>query len=389
MAEPSCASQASYQLERELKEIMVKTCEVEQRSKLFVTLVRLGLVTREVESALVKEGGSQRMMGKGNKSLSGASRMKGKLGDSRGEEDLFRRRRDVIRNDLEDAINNNGRYGRVMKKLKAKVQRIKKNIQVKNKEKVNGYKRDKIKKEIAELASLKDEMGEFGKLRIFEGVTIPPEERKPPVTSEEVSLSEDELLVLSKNPKFAVRSMMSKERFMAEYEKGLCKKKYSDIGKEEINGKTVEETPIDEEDARIMKEAEWQGVKSELVYDFESKSMDFGNQKATNMKRNKRIKLPKASSIQMEAFLEVRRKEGARLYDMCLKELGEGAEKGMDNLSGAEKKGLRSLKKRVAAGELIICQTDKSGRFCVLTRQQYLEAGWTHTEKDRRITLED
>ena len=199
-------------------------------------------MTREADSALVKEGGSQRMMGKGNKSLSGASRMKGKLGDSRGEEDLFRRRRDVIRNDLEDAINNNGRYGRVMKKLKAKVQRIKKNIQVKNKEKVNGYKRDKVKKEIAELASLKDEMGEFGKLRIFEGVTIPPEERKPPVTSEEVSLSEDELLVLSKNPKFAVRSMMSKERFMAEYEKGLCKKKYSDIGKEEINGKTVEET---------------------------------------------------------------------------------------------------------------------------------------------------
>jgi hypothetical protein len=42
---------------------------------------------------------------------------------------------------------------------------------------------------------------------------------------------------------------------MAEYEKGLCKKKYSDIGKEEINGKTVEETPIDEEDARVMKEA--------------------------------------------------------------------------------------------------------------------------------------
>ena len=91
--------------------------------------------------------------------------------------------------------------------------------------------------------------------------------------------------------------------------------------KEEVDGKTVEEVPIDEEDARIMKESEWQGVRSELVYDFERKNLDFGNQKATNMKRNKRISLPKASSIQMESFLEVKRKEGAGLDDMCLKEL--------------------------------------------------------------------
>ena len=45
-----------------------------------------------------------------------------------------------------------------------------------------------------------------------------------------------------------------------------------------MDGKTVEETPIDEEDARVMKEAEWQGVRSELVYDFEKKNLDFGNQ---------------------------------------------------------------------------------------------------------------
>ena len=67
-------SQASFMLERELSEIMVKTCEAEQRSKLFVTLVRRGLVTREVESALVKEGGSRRMKGKGNNDVTGATK---------------------------------------------------------------------------------------------------------------------------------------------------------------------------------------------------------------------------------------------------------------------------------------------------------------------------
>ena len=256
MAEPSCASQASYMLERELSEIMVKTCEAEQRSKLFVTLVRKGLMTREVESALGKEGGSLRVKRKRIKDVTGTTKMKGKLGDSRGEEDLLRRRRDIIRGDFEDATNNKGRYNRVIKKLKAKTQRIKKDIQEKNRKKVAKYMKEKAKKDIAELASLQQEMGEFGKLRVFEGVTILPEERKPPVKSKAVILSQDELIVLSKNPKFAVRSMMNKEMLMAEYEKGLCKKKYSDIGKEEVDGKTVEEAPLDKEDVRVMKEAE-------------------------------------------------------------------------------------------------------------------------------------
>ena len=48
-----------------------------------------------------------------------------------------------------------------------------------------------------------------------------------------------------------------------------------------------------------MKEAEWQEVKSELVYDFESKEINFGNQKATNMKNNKRITLPKCGSVRV------------------------------------------------------------------------------------------
>ena len=70
----------------------------------------------------------------------------------------------------------------------------------------------------------------------------------------------------------------------------------------------------------------------------------------------------------MESYLEVRRKDAARLYDLCVKDFGESSEKGMDNLSGSKKRGLKSLKERVGSGEIIVCQTDKSGRFCVLTR---------------------
>ena len=68
--------------------------------------------------------------------------------------------------------------------------------------------------EAKELSILQEELGEFGKLRIFSGVPIPLEDRKPPVTTKEVSLSKYEIEVLSKNPKFAVRAMMSKEKFV-------------------------------------------------------------------------------------------------------------------------------------------------------------------------------
>ena len=74
---------------------------------------------------------------------------------------------------------------------------------------------------------------------------------------------------------------------------------------------------------------------------------------------------------------------------MCIKKPGDGCEKGMDNLSMGQRKGLKSLKRRVAEGEIIVCQTDKSGRFCVLTSEQYLEAGEIHASKDRKINQED
>ena len=88
-------------------------------------------------------------------------------------------------------------------------------------------------------------------------------------------------------------------------------------------------------------------------------------------------------------MMEVRRKRAAQLYDLCVRRLGEDSEKVKDNLSMMEKRGLKSLKKRVADGEIIVCQTDKSGKFCVLTREEYLEAGEVHASKDRKIDLED
>ena len=40
------------------------------------------------------------------------------------------------------------------------------------------------------------------------------------------------------------------------------------------------------------------------------------------------------------------------------------------------------MKKRVADGKIIVCQTDKSGRRCVMPMELYIEVGDTHVSKD-------
>ena len=59
------------------------------------------------------------------------------------------------------------------------------------------------------------------------------------------------------------------------------------------------------------------------------------------------------------------------------------------NLSKDEKKGLDSLIKRVRGNEIMITPTDKSGRLAVMTYNQYLDSGRSHTSKDDKIEWSD
>ena len=150
------------------------------------------------------------------------------------------------------------------------------------------------------MSSLKEELEEFAKLRVFNNIQITPEKPKPPViASKNVTLSEDELAILARGPKFTLRNVLSKERYMAEVEKGLVKKKIGDIGKEEVDGKIVEEEYENDEEREIAEYSEWLETKSTSIYDFENKNINFGRSRATNWKGNKRITLRKAGSTQL------------------------------------------------------------------------------------------
>ena len=59
-----------------------------------------------------------------------------------------------------------------------------------------------------------------------------------------------------------------------------------------------------------------------------------------------------------------------------------------ENLTASEKRGLRKLTRRVKAGEIVITETDKSGKLCICSMDAYIKMGDVHAEKDRPATWE-
>ena len=50
-----------------------------------------------------------------------------------------------------------------------------------------------------------------------------------------------------------------------------------------------------------------------------------------------------------------------------------------------EQEGLKSLKERIKNKELIVLKTDKSGKLCVASKEEYVKMGLVHVGKDRKI----
>ncbi len=59
------------------------------------------------------------------------------------------------------------------------------------------------------------------------------------------------------------------------------------------------------------------------------------------------------------------------------------------NLTDSEKSGLEKLKRRQQASEIVVYQTDKSGKLTVDTPENYKEAARPHVESDEVVTVDD
>ena len=70
-------------------------------------------------------------------------------------------------------------------------------------------------------------------------------------------------------------------------------------------------------------------------------------------------------------LIEVRRGTNERIYNDYRKEVCDKKGEVKGNLTEEGKDGLKSLQKRMREQKIIIMKTDKSGKMCVISREEY------------------
>ena len=193
-----------------------------------------------------------------------------------------------------------------------------------------------------------------------------------------------------------VRDDLNQDEFNLELETMVSKKKYDDCFQDQDQGKDDYEFDQSEgighgqqksdqlmnaESSRVNTSFDksndsenidelWEINAGRMVYNYKDRTLNLGNMQATSYKHNKTVFLPSPESPSKEIAHEFRKREMNRVFKRIVNDHFKG--EGDSNLSSAEVKGLKSLKRRISKGELVIADSDKSNKFCVLSQKQYI-----------------
>ena len=201
-------------------------------------------------------------------------------------------------------------------------------------------------------------------------------------------LSLAEVAILTRGPKFTVRRILCKERFLLEMEKCFVKLRWALKDKGLLDEVDFETMLTDEERKKIDELAEVEEAMTKSVFNHDDLVVDFRKLKATDVKHNTKIVLPGPLTNQQEGELQMRRIAWGKVFDDFVAKFSDEDNVKDDNLTKEEKEGLKSLKQRVKDGSIVICSTDKSSRFAVMSLEEYEEAGRKHTDKDQEIDMD-
>ena len=87
-----------------------------------------------------------------------------------------------------------------------------------------------------------------------------------------------------------------------------------------------------------------------------------------------------------EALIEMRRGTNEKIYKDFTKEKCNKKGEVKGNLDDDERDGLKSLQKKIKDGVLVILKSDKSGKLCAVSMEEYVKMGEVHTSKDEEIS---
>ena len=399
--------QRSKTVECQLEKMYCKIAATEANIELFATLLSLGLATNDVKNFVQKQTIHKRVSSKPDLKVQRLA-MRSKLSDACAHAKRLRQERDALRKRVMRKFSSRKSLGRrILGEMVARyklqknkeMQDVMKKIEfIRQKEQL-----DKVLKSAPE--GTEDYLSDVNVFKPNQTSMKVEDPLGPFICDPTVKLDENELLILAKGPKYMVRGELDASDFNLEIEAMVAKKKYDTMfnGEDDCSNTTdhsIEQPQVQlscnqlNESGResnrvkidkIAKESNilWEENVGRMVYDYKSKTLNLANMSAPTYKHNKEVFLPSPESPAKETSHEFRKREMSRVFNRVTKSISK---KNYDsNLSKAELKGLKSLKRRIKNGELIVCETDKSKRFSILSRQQYIESGKAHTSKDLEI----
>ena len=393
---------------RKYRTISKQLVEVEERAKMLEQLKKHKVCLSEEEMVSHNLCSKFKILGK-REGIKNQQReefvllaLKYKMRDNNLHGVQLRRRRNWLRGVLETTLG--GRSPdcrRIVEEVKSVCNQLRMTLRTKNRKKVEHLVRKFGVKKFEGVD--REVFKKMGEPKIFVDNSIEAEDIKKPVIvegeGETVTLSEEECEALMLGPKFCLYNNLEEEEFETALEECIMKVKWDLMGEERQPKGGLEEIAfkiaLGEEECRqidLEKEEEDEIVCAEArsIFDVETKTFNFAKRRATDLKRNSRVYLPrKARSVEEERKFEAMRIELKSVFKDYVSNSCEKGGKQMINLTPSQSRGLKSIKKRVADGELVILPTDKSGRLSVMTRDTYKKAGLAHTLRDREASWQE
>ena len=354
--------------------------EAEERQSLVKTLIRLGVGLPSIEHFHHKQNlqckiGANRV----RKESTILLHMKNKLKDATDHLKTVNRAKSQVKKRISKKLDEE-EAGKLKEELKQSSEKQRERIQQKNKKKIDHL----VKKFLPAKQALPESLVRYKAESLFVGEEDDEDCQEAPETPliyGGLKLDEEESQALLLDPKLAVFDNLDEEKFETDMEMCAAKLRWNQIDKDE--GEEIIVSDEEKERHEIL------DAKARLPFDAETLSFDYGKVKATDVKLNTELFLPKPQKVSYEVGLEMRRTKYLEVFRDFVKSNCDEKGRQKSNLSVKEKRGIKKLKSRMESNELIVCHTDKSGRLCVMPLKMYVECAEEHTNKDEEIDYKE
>ena len=391
---------------RMAEETWCKLAESEARLHLMVELMDLQVGFPDVEQFCLELESKYRSTATGELKDKGVNSpewqvvklcMELKMIDERKHNSKLVTKRYSMRKNIEENFGKNSRRSRnIMKILRLEAARRKSTMMKKNEAKLKHLRKRFRTSEEEMIDRVPDSMKDLylEKLSIFNSKKhddIETIEYEVEVIGE-LELTNNERLILRLPPKFAIEENLPPEGLALDQELSYAKARMT-IAKEEEERLDEDEGLGEEEEKSEEQEEENEKLEAmtRQIYNTKTRTFDDRKRRATDLKECARVTLPRPLDTKHEALIEMRRGTTEKIYNEYRNEECNKKGEVKGNLTEDEKDGLRRLQKRMKNQEIVILKTDKSGKLCITTREEYLRMGEEHTRKvtevDRKTVI--